>query len=156
SLEMRQQRSQRRVEHRVDDDHDAHEREQAAHGPRLLARRAPREEAAHVRRYEEVYRRSLEQPEEVWAEAAQAVDWDEPPARILDGSRAPFYRWFSGGRLSTAYNALDRHVERGRADQAALIYDSPVTGAKRTYSYAELRDEVALFAGALRACGVEC
>jgi propionyl-CoA synthetase len=108
-----------------------------------------------MRRYEEIYRRSLERPEEFWAEAAGAIDWDEPPARILDDSRAPFYRWFSGGRLNTAYNALDRHVERGRADQAALIYDSPVTGTKRTYSYAELRDEVALFAGALRANGVE-
>jgi propionyl-CoA synthetase len=108
-----------------------------------------------VQRYETVYRRSLEQPEEFWAGAAQAVDWDQPPSRILDDSRAPFYRWFSGGRLNTAYNALDRHVERGRADQPALIYDSPVTDAKRTYSFRELRDEVARFAGALRAEGVE-
>jgi propionyl-CoA synthetase len=108
-----------------------------------------------VQRYETVYRRSLEQPEEFWAGAAQAVDWDEPPSRILDDSRAPFYRWFSGGRLNTAYNALDRHVERGRADQPALIYDSPVTDTKRTYSFRELRDEVARFAGALRAEGVE-
>jgi propionyl-CoA synthetase len=108
-----------------------------------------------VAAYEEVYRRSLEQPEEFWAEAAQAIDWDEPPTRVLDDSRAPFYRWFTGGRLNTAYNALDRHVERGRAAQPALIYDSPVTGGKRTYSYRELRDEVASFAGALRAQGVE-
>ena len=88
-----------------------------------------------MRRYDEVYGRSLEQPEEFWREAAEAIDWDEPPARILDDSRAPFYRWFTGGRLNTAYNALDRHVERGRADQPALIYDSPVTGTKRTYTY---------------------
>ncbi len=106
-------------------------------------------------RYDEVYARSLEQPEEFWRDAAEAIDWDEPPARILDDSRAPFYRWFTGGRLNTAYNALDRHVERGRADQPALIYDSPVTGMKRTFTYRELRDEVALFAGALRANGVE-
>jgi propionyl-CoA synthetase len=83
------------------------------------------------------------------------VDWDESPARILDDSRAPFYRWFTGGRLNTCHNALDRHVEGGRADQAALVYDSPVTSAKRTYAYRELRDEVALFAGALQAQGVE-
>ena len=108
-----------------------------------------------MRRYDEVYGRSLEQPEEFWREAADAIDWDEPPARILDDSRAPFYRWFTGGRLNTAYNALDRHVERGRADQPALIYDSPATGTKRTYTYSELRDEVALFAGALRTSGVE-
>ena len=108
-----------------------------------------------MRRYDEVYGRSLEQPEEFWREAAEAIDWDEPPTRILDDSRAPFYRWFTGGRLNTAYNALDRHVERGRADQPALIYDSPVTGTKRTYTYSELRDEVALFAGALRTNGVE-
>jgi propionyl-CoA synthetase len=108
-----------------------------------------------VAAYEETYRRSLEHPEEFWAAAAHAIDWVEPPARVLDDSRAPFYRWFSGGRLNTAYNALDRHVERGRADQAALIYDSPVTETKRVYSYRELRDEVALFAGALRAQGVE-
>jgi propionyl-CoA synthetase len=108
-----------------------------------------------VARYESVYRRSLEQPEEFWAEAAQAIDWDEPPARILDDSRAPFYRWFAGGRLNTAHNALDRHLERGRADQPALIYDSPVADTKRTYTYRELRDLVAAFAGALRAQGVE-
>ena len=81
--------------------------------------------------YEDVYRRSLEHPEQFWAEAAQAIDWVEPPARVLDDSRAPFYRWFTGGRLNTAYNALDRHVEGGRADQPALIYDSPVTDTKR-------------------------
>ena len=79
-------------------------------------------------RFDDVYRRSLEQREEFWAEAAQAIDWIEPWTRVLDDSRAPFYRWFTGGRLNTCYNALDRHVERGRADQLALIYDSPVTG----------------------------
>jgi propionyl-CoA synthetase len=105
--------------------------------------------------YEDVYRRSLEHPEQFWAEAAQAIDWVEPPARVLDDSRAPFYRWFTGGRLNTAYNALDRHVEGGRADQPALIYDSPVADTKRVYIYRELRDVVARFAGALRAQGVE-
>jgi propionyl-CoA synthetase len=107
-----------------------------------------------VGRYEETYRRSLDDPEGFWAEAASAIDWVEPWTRVLDGSRAPFYRWFAGGRLNTCWNALDRHVERGRADQPALIYDSPMTGAAETLTYRELRDAVARFAGALVALGV--
>ena len=106
-------------------------------------------------RLEETHRRSLEDPEGFWGEAAAAIDWVEPPHRVLDDSRAPFYRWFAGGRLSTAWNALDRHVEGGRAGQPALVYDSPVTGAKKAFTYRELRDAVAQFAGALRARGVE-
>src|SRR3954452_3971690 len=106
-------------------------------------------------RYEEIYRRSLDEPDGFWAEAAGAIDWDEPWQRVLDDSRAPFYRWFSGGGVNTCHNALDRHVDRGRADQPALVYDSPVTGTVRTLTYRELRDEVARFAGALAAQGVE-
>ena len=105
-------------------------------------------------RFQPVYRHSLDQPEEFWAQAAAEIDWVQPWERVLDDSRAPFYRWFAGGRLNTCYNALDRHVERGRADQLALIYDSPVTSTVRTFSYGELRDEVARFAGALVARGV--
>ena len=104
---------------------------------------------------DETHRRSLEDPEGFWGEAAAAIDWVEPPHRVLDDSRAPFYRWFAGGSLNTAWNALDRHVEGGRAGQPALVYDSPVTGAKKTFTYRELRDAVAEFAGALRARGVE-
>jgi propionyl-CoA synthetase len=104
---------------------------------------------------DETHRRSLDDPEGFWGEAAAAIDWVEPPHRVLDDSRAPFYRWFRGGRLNTAWNALDRHVDGGRAGQPALVYDSPVTGAKKTFTYRELRDAVALFAGALRARGVE-
>jgi propionyl-CoA synthetase len=108
-----------------------------------------------MQRLEETYRRSLEDPEAFWAEAAGAIDWDEPWQRVLDDSRTPFYRWFSGGRMNTCHNALDRHVDGGRADQPALVYDSPVTDTIRTFSYRELRDEVARFAGALAAQGVE-
>jgi propionyl-CoA synthetase len=106
-------------------------------------------------RFGEVYRRSVDQPEEFWAQAAAEIDWIRPWERVLDDSRAPFYRWFAGGQLNTCYNALDRHVEHGRADQPALIYDSPLAGAVRTFTYRELRDAVAQFAGALRAQGVE-
>jgi propionyl-CoA synthetase len=105
-------------------------------------------------RFDETYRRSLDDPEGFWAEAAAAIDWVEPWERVLDDSRAPFYRWFAGGRLNSCYNALDRHVERGRADQSALIYDSPVTGTTASFTYRELRDAVARFAGALVAHGV--
>ena len=106
-------------------------------------------------RHEEIYRRSLEDPDGFWADAATAIDWDEPWERVLDDSQAPFYRWFSGGRLNTCHNALDRHVEGGRADQSALIYDSPVTGTAARFTYRELRDEVARFAGVLAAQGVQ-
>ncbi len=106
-------------------------------------------------RFEDVYRRSLEDPDGFWGEAAAGIDWVEPWQRVLDDSRAPFYRWFTGGRLNTCYNALDRHVERGRGDQPALVYDSPLTSTTRTLTYQELRDAVATFAGALSALGVE-
>src|SRR5436190_15173273 len=105
--------------------------------------------------YDHVYRRSLREPEAFWADAAAAIDWDEPWQRVLDDTHAPFYRWFSGGRMNTCHNALDRHVEDGRADQLALVYDSPVTDAVATLTYRELRDTVARFAGALAAQGVD-
>jgi propionyl-CoA synthetase len=107
-----------------------------------------------VGRFAEIYRRSLEEPEAFWGDAAELLDWVEPWERVLDDSRAPFYRWFTGGRMNTCANALDRHVERGRADQPALIYDSPVTDTRAVFTYRELRDEVAGFAGALARQGV--
>jgi propionyl-CoA synthetase len=101
-----------------------------------------------------VYDRSLRDPEGFWRDAAQAIDWVTPPKQILDHSAEPVQRWFRGGRLNTAYNALDRHVERGRAEQLALIYDSPVTGQIARFTYRELRDLTARCAGALVALGV--
>jgi propionyl-CoA synthetase len=99
--------------------------------------------------YDAVYTRWLNNPENFWAEAADAVHWHKKWDRVLDDSRPPFYRWFTGGLLNTCYNALDRHVESERADQPALIYDSPVTGTVRTFTYRELLDQVARFAGVL-------
>jgi propionyl-CoA synthetase len=104
--------------------------------------------------YESTYRRSLEDREVFWREAAAAVDWHREPQRILDDSRPPFYRWFPDGVLNTCANAVDRHADGGRTDQAALVYDSPVTGTIRVFTYAELRDEVATLAGALARLGV--
>jgi len=104
--------------------------------------------------YQELYRESLENPEAFWARAAASLDWAQPWERVLDDSGAPFYEWFRGGEINTCHNALDRHCDDGRGEQAALIYDSPVTGQQRTYSYSELRDLVALCAGALTQQGV--
>ncbi len=101
-----------------------------------------------------VHRRSLQQAEEFWAEAAEAIAWSKRWDSVLDRGNAPFYRWFAGGELNTCYNAVDRHVDNGRADQAAIIYDSPVTDTQRTITYRELRDGVARFAGALAEQGV--
>ncbi len=105
-------------------------------------------------RYAETYRRSLADPEGFWGEAAGAIDWERRWDKVLDAANPPFYRWFTGGRLNTCWNALDRHVAAGRGEQTALIYDSPVTGQVRRFSYRALRDEVALLAGALRSLGL--
>jgi propionyl-CoA synthetase len=101
----------------------------------------------------EQLRRSLADPAAFWGEQAALIDWDTPPERILDPDDART-RWYSGGRLNLCHNALDRHVEGGRADQVALVYDSPVTGTVARYTYRELRDAVARLAGALAGLGV--
>ena len=104
--------------------------------------------------YDETYARSMKDPNGFWAAAAEDIHWDRRWDRVFDDSRRPFYRWFEGGELNTCYNALDLHVDRGRGKQRALVYDSPVTGTVRTYTYFELRDAVALCAGMLRRQGI--
>jgi propionyl-CoA synthetase len=110
---------------------------------------------AMTNRYADAHRRSLADPDGFWAEAAAGIDWDKRWDKVLDDSNQPFCLWFRGGRLNTCWNALDRHVAKGRGEQAALIYDSPVTQTVKTFSYRELRDEVALLAGALAALAVK-
>ncbi|WP_404378649.1 propionyl-CoA synthetase [Caenispirillum salinarum] len=105
--------------------------------------------------YQAAHDRSLNDPEGFWGDAAKDIVWTKPWDKVLDDSNAPLYRWFTGGELNTCYNAVDRHVEGGRAEQAAIIYDSPITGSKRTITYAELQDQVSRFAGVLKAQGVE-
>lgn len=105
-------------------------------------------------KYRTVHQRSLSDPEGFWAEQAKAIDWTRRWDKVLDDGKAPFYRWFAGGELNTCHNALDRHMEGGRAEQTALIYDSPVTGTKKSFTYRELRDQVAKLAGAIAAQGV--
>ena len=105
--------------------------------------------------YDAEYRRAREHPRAFWAEAAAGVDWHRQPQTVLDDDNPPFTQWFPDGELNACHNALDRHVEAGRGEQTALIYDSPVTGRVQRFSYRELRDRVACFAGALRGQGVE-
>jgi propionyl-CoA synthetase len=104
--------------------------------------------------YDEIYARSMTEPDSFWAAAAEDLYWERRWDRVFDDSRPPFYRWFVGGTLNTCYNALDLHVDRGRGKQPALVYDSPVTGAVKSFTYRELRDEVARCAGMLRGQGI--
>ncbi len=104
--------------------------------------------------YQETYSHSLNNPQDFWAQAAQDIDWYQPWEQVLDDSNAPFYKWFSGAKLNTCYNALDRHINNGLANQTALIYDSPVGSVKKKFTFRQLRDEVALLAGVLRDMGV--
>src|SRR3989442_1529372 len=104
--------------------------------------------------YDEVYARSMKDPEGFWARAAEAIHWEKRWDRVFDDSRKPFYRWFTGGVLNTCYNALDLHIDRGRGKQRALVYDSPVTSTLTVFTYDELRDAVARVAGALRRQGI--
>ena len=104
--------------------------------------------------YDEVYARSMKDPEGFWARAAEDIHWEKRWDRVFDDSRKPFYRWFTGGVLNTCYNALDLHIDRGRGKQRALVYDSPVTSTLTVFTYDELRDAVARVAGALRRQGI--
>ena len=106
--------------------------------------------AAHRSAYE----LSLNDPETFWGQAATAIDWITPPGRVLDDDRPPFYRWFTGGELNVCANAVDRHVAAGRGEQAAVYYDSPVTGVRATITYADLLTRVTAVAGGLRGLGV--
>ncbi|QEE34913.1 propionyl-CoA synthetase [Octadecabacter sp. SW4] len=105
--------------------------------------------------YREVYDSWKADPESYWMNAAEAIDWDRKPTKALFDENAPLYEWFADGMVNTCYNAVDRHVENGRGDQTAIIYDSPITHTKREVTYFELRNRVATLAGALRAKGVE-
>ncbi len=104
--------------------------------------------------YQETYDRWSGDPEAFWRELAGRIEWEREPDAVLDSSRAPLYRWFTGGRMNTCFNAVDRHVRDGRGDQPALIYDSPVTGTVRSITYRELQELTARAAGALAAEGV--
>ncbi|APG46612.1 propionate-CoA ligase PrpE [Phaeobacter porticola] len=105
--------------------------------------------------YSAVYESWKANPEHFWMEAANAISWDSAPTKALTDKGDGLYEWFADAKVNTCYNAVDRHVEAGRGEQAAIIYDSPITHTKREISYVELRNRVATLAGALRAKGVE-
>lgn len=108
-----------------------------------------------VNAYQKQYQQFLENPEQFWQEQANRIAWYKKPTNILSVDENEYFRWYTDGELNTSYLCLDYHVEQGRGEQAALIYDSPVTDTKATYTYRELRDQVALFAGGLKSLGVE-
>ncbi|MEY2772926.1 MAG: hypothetical protein RJB51_347 [Actinomycetota bacterium] len=105
--------------------------------------------------YQRAYEQSLSDPAGFWGEAAKLVKWDKAPKVVLDDSKVPLYRWFSDGMLNTCYNALDRHVIDGRAEQPAVIHESAITGKSSVLTYAQMLEKTARFAGALRMAGVE-
>lgn len=105
-------------------------------------------------KYQDLFSRSITDPKGFWAEAAGAIGWHRKWDQVLDESKAPFYRWYQGGELNACWNALDRHVEEGRADQVALIYDSPVTNTIEKFTYRELLEQVLRFAGGLKSLGL--
>src|SRR5262245_43883683 len=110
---------------------------------------------AGVSRYHEAYGRAQRDPEGFWGEAAQAIDWYQQPTRVFDPSSGLYGRWFVGGTCNTCWNAVDRHVLTGRAEQPAIIYDSPVTGTKQRISYVDLQTKTQVLAWILRNLGVQ-
>ncbi|MFT5867012.1 MAG: propionyl-CoA synthetase, partial [Gammaproteobacteria bacterium] len=104
--------------------------------------------------YSEVYKSWQDDPEAFWMDQASTIDWVKPPSRALNADNAPLYEWFTDAQVNACYNAVDRHVENGRADQTAIIYDSPITGKKGTTSFAEVQVQTASLAGALRDQGI--
>ncbi|NNE37610.1 MAG: AMP-binding protein, partial [Gammaproteobacteria bacterium] len=106
-------------------------------------------------KYAELYNQAITNPDKFWAEVAEAIHWDKKWKKVLDDTHAPMYRWFTGGELNTCFNALDYHVENGRGDQQALIYDSPITDHKESYTYREMLQLVSQCAGLLAGLGVE-
>src|SRR5690242_4331449 len=110
--------------------------------------------SAQTSRYHDVYAAWQRDPEAFWAEAAREIDWYEPAKKVFDPGAGIYGRWFAGASCNTCYNALDRHVERGRAQQPALIYDSPVAGVTATFTYEQMLFEVATLAAILQNFGV--
>jgi propionyl-CoA synthetase len=105
-------------------------------------------------KYKEIYNLSIKNKEDFWKKVSEDIFWYEKPTRILNTDNPPFYKWFEDGVTNTCYNAIDYHIENGRGEKIAIIYDSPITNNKKKITYNELRDKVALFAGALKKQGV--
>jgi Acyl-coenzyme A synthetases/AMP-(fatty) acid ligases len=100
-------------------------------------------------KFNQIYEKSIKNPEKFWQEASEDIFWFKKPTKILNKSNPPFYKWFEDGVTNTCYNALDIHIDQGRGQKTALIYDSPITGNKSKFTYAEKGSKVSKFAGAL-------
>src|SRR5210317_2007757 len=106
------------------------------------------------KKFSEIYQNSIKNPEDFWQEVSNDIFWFKKPTKILNKSNPPFYKWFEDGVTNTCYNALDLHIDEGRGEKLALIYDSPITGNKKQFTYKELKEKVSKFAGALKNQGV--
>ena len=106
-------------------------------------------------KYKDIYSQSINNKEEFWKNISEDVFWYKKPSKILNSNNPPFYKWYEDGITNTCYNALDHHVDQGKGEKTAIIYDSPITGIKKKISYKELKNQVALFAGALKKQGVD-
>ena len=107
-----------------------------------------------VKKYQQIYDSSIDNKEDFWKKLAEDIFWFKKPSKILNSSNPPFYRWFEDGTTNTCYNAIDHHINNGNGNKIAIIYDSPITGTKKTFTYKTLKEEVSLFAGALVNQGV--
>ena len=105
------------------------------------------------KKFNEIYHESINNPEDFWREASENIFWFKKPSKILNKSNPPFYKWYEDGVTNTCYNALDFHIDQGKGNKTALIYDSPITGNKNKFSYEELKSKVSKFAGALEIQG---
>ena len=105
-------------------------------------------------KFQSIYEDSIKNPEKFWQEASEDIFWFKKPTKILNKSNPPFYKWFEDGVTNTCYNALDIHIDQGRGQKTALIYDSPITGNKAKFTYEQLRAKVSKFAGSLKNQGI--
>ena len=106
-------------------------------------------------KYKEIYDSSISKKENFWKEIAENIFWYKKPSKILNSSNPPFYKWYEDGTTNTCYNAIDFHIDNGRGEKLAIIYDSPITGSKKTFTYNQLKEKVSLFAGALKNQGIK-
>jgi len=104
--------------------------------------------------FKQIYDQSINKPEEFWQNVSEDIFWFKKPTQILNKDKPPFYKWFCDGVTNTCYNALDIHIDQGRGERIALIYDSPITGNKKKFTYNGLKEKVSRFAGALKNQGV--
>ena len=105
--------------------------------------------------FNKIYQESVQNPEKFWQNVSEDIFWFKKPTKILDNSNPPFYKWFGDGVTNTCYNAIDTHIDQGKGDRTALIYDSPITNYKAKFTYNELREKISKFAGALDNQGIK-